>query len=155
MKNIRRSLSVFLSVLVIFSTFAVSAVAAECNHSYTATNVAPTCAEAGYTLYVCQNCGDNYKDYKNGLPALGHSYGAWKTLQAETCIDEGYYQRDCSRCGASEVKTVSILPHIDADSNGKCDLCSVEMDTEVIISPFDWLIALFNFIVQWFKDIFA
>lgn len=155
MKNIRRALSVILSVLVIFSAVSVIAYAADCNHLYTDTSVAPTCAESGYTLYVCQYCGDNYKDYRNGQAALGHNYGTWKTLQVETCSDEGYYQRDCTRCGSSEVKTVSVVSHVDNDANGECDFCSLQMTANSTVSPFDWLIAFFNFIAQWFRDIFA
>lgn len=155
MKNIRKALGVLLSVLVILSSVAVIAFAAECNHLYTATNVAPTCVEDGYTLYVCQYCSDYYRDYKNGISALGHTYGAWKTLQEESCQDEGYYQRDCSRCGASEVKTVSVIAHLDKNSDGECDFCSIDMNPNNNVSPFDWLIAFFNFIAQWFRDLFA
>lgn len=155
MKNIRRTLGLVLSLLIIFSACGVATAAADCAHFYTPTSVAPTCVEGGYVLYVCQNCGDNYKDYKNGASALGHNYGAWKTLQAETCVDEGYYQRDCSRCGASEVKTVSVTEHNDKNYDNKCDSCGCTMDTATNVSPFDWLIAFFNFIAQWFRDIFA
>ncbi len=154
MKNIRKALSVFLSLLVIASAFSVVAFAEECNHLYSATSVPPTCADSGYTFYVCQYCGDNYRDY-DGAPALGHVYGEWKTLQAETCVDEGFYQRDCTRCGSSQVKTVSVIPHADTDSDGKCDYCSEATGSQSTVSPFDWLVALFNFFVQWFRDIFA
>ncbi|MBE6717605.1 MAG: hypothetical protein E7573_11895 [Ruminococcaceae bacterium] len=155
MKNFRRFLSVFLSVLMLMSAFAVVSSAEDCNHLYEATNVAPTCVESGYTLYACPLCGDSYKDYKNGLPSLGHNYGDWKTLQEVSCIDEGYQQRDCSRCGSSEVKTIPIIDHNDKNYDGKCDFCALEIGTTNTISPFDWLVALFKAIVQWFKDIFA
>jgi rubredoxin len=38
-------------------------------HSYTASAVPPTETEQGYTLYVCEVCGDSYK--ANYTPALG------------------------------------------------------------------------------------
>lgn len=155
MKNVRKALALVLSVLFICSAFSLVAAAEECNHNYTATYVAPTCVDSGYTLYVCYSCGDNYKDYKNAAAALGHNYGAWKTLQTETCVDEGFYQRDCSRCGASEVKTVSVIEHYDSNYDNKCDTCGIVIDTDTKVSPFDWLIALFEFIRQWFSDIFA
>ena len=31
-------------------------------HSYRASVVAPTESERGYTLYICDECGDTYKD---------------------------------------------------------------------------------------------
>lgn len=45
---------------------------AKLNHSYSSKVVAPTCAEAGYTLHTCANCGDSYKT--NEVAAKGHSY---------------------------------------------------------------------------------
>lgn len=50
---------------------------------------APTCTEAGYTVYTCSGCGDTYtEDY---VPALGHEY------------KEG----NCIRCGEAEPKAPS------------------------------------------------
>lgn len=156
MKNMRKIISLILTAAMVFSFFALTAAATQvCNHNYSATPVAPTCVEDGYTLFVCGNCGDNYKDYKNGRPALGHTYGSWKVLVKATCEEEGYEQRDCSVCGASEVKTIGILTHTDADTNGKCDYCNTDLGFHSSVSPFDWLIALFNFIRQWFADLFA
>lgn len=156
MKNIRKIISVISICLVLFSSFSFVALAdEECNHSYSGTPVAPTCVEAGYTLYVCSLCGDNYKDYKNGLPARGHVYGEWYVIDEATCTEEGHMQRDCSQCASSEYKTVSVIEHVDKNNDGKCDVCSAAMDVEQIFSPFDWLVALFKAMVQWFKDIFA
>ncbi len=152
----KKIISLILCSLMVFSLFSLTVSAAEdCNHLYSATSVAPTCAEDGYTLYVCSYCGDNYRDYKNGLTALGHAYGSWKTLVEASCYEEGYQQRDCSKCGASEVKTISILIHTDIDTDGKCDFCDKDLGVSSGVSPFDWLVALFNFIMQWFSDLFA
>lgn len=156
MKNMRKIISLVLCSIMVFSLFVFSAAAAEtCSHMYSATNVAPSCVEDGYTLYVCPLCGDNYKDYQAGVSALGHNYGPWYNVDKATCTEEGHDHRDCLRCGASEVKTLGILEHYDADSDGKCDTCEIVLDTEVTISPFDWLVALFNFIRQWFADLFS
>ena len=166
MKNIRKAFSIVLSIVMIFSAFSVVSFAEEeeCIHSYASVHVAPTCIEKGYTFYSCALCGDNYKDYNNGADALGHSYSEWYEVDAATCTAEGHSQRDCSRCGASEVKTVSVLSHVDKNRDGACDKCSFEMEDSSSssssspsskVSPFDWLVALFNAIIQWFKDIFA
>ncbi len=155
MKNMRKFMSLVLCAVTVFSFLVISVTAAECNHLYDSTLVAPTCAEDGYTLYVCSECGDNYKDYKNGQPALGHTYGAWFTVNTPTCNNEGHDKRECGLCGAADIKTFPIVDHIDVNSDGKCDFCSMEMNVNSVVSPFDWLVAFFNFIVQWFKDIFA
>lgn len=155
MKNMRKSLSIVLAVLMLCSAFAFSVSAEECKHSYTPTNVAPNCVEDGYTLYVCGLCGDSYKDYQYGEPALGHVYGAWEVISEASCEKEGFSTRSCTRCGAADTKTVSALVHADADYDGECDHCGAEVEVEQIFSPFDWLVAFFNFIRQWFMDIFA
>lgn len=155
MKNMRKFISVVLASLVILSSFALCASAADCNHLYNGTSVAPSCVEDGYTLYVCTYCGDNYKDYKNGIPALGHNYGEWYTVNEATCTDEGHEKRECTRCAAAEIKTFAVKDHTDDNYNGECDFCGKEMDVENIVSPFDWLVALFNAIIQFFRDIFA
>lgn len=156
MKKMRMVLSVLLATLMIFTSFAFAVSAEEeCNHSYSTTSVAPTCVEDGYVLCVCTLCGHNYKNYSDSPKALGHNFGEWYNFEEPSCTKEGHSQRDCSRCGASEVKTVSILEHTDKDTDGACDFCGTEMDVEQVFSPYDWLVALFNAIVQWFRDIFA
>lgn len=155
MKNLRKVLSVILASIMLVSVFSVISFAEDCNHLYSATNVAPTCVEDGYILYACPLCGDSYKDYRNSVAALGHNYGEWKVLQETSCTDEGYQQRDCTRCGSSEVKTISTVDHVDKTYDGKCDFCGLEIGVSNNTSPFDWLVALFNAIVQFFKDIFA
>lgn len=155
MKNFRKAISILLASLVILSSFAVISLAQDCAHFYTATSVAPTCVEDGYTLYVCQYCGNSYKDYANGRPATGHNYSEWFTVNEATCNNEGHEKRTCSTCGAADIKTLPVVDHIDADRNGKCDFCDNEMDVDVTVSPFDWLVALFNAIIQFFRDIFA
>ncbi len=164
MKNIRKMLSIILSAVMILSALSVISYAEteECVHSYSSVHVAPTCIERGFTFYSCVWCGDNYKDYRNGAEALGHSYGEWYDIDEATCVTEGHIQRDCGRCGASEVKTSSVLEHADKNSDGLCDVCSFEMEASSSdssnsskVSPFDWLVALFNAMIQWFKDIFA
>ena len=155
MKKIRCTLSVILSLLMLCTVFAPVALAAECPHSYSVTNVAPTCVEDGYALYVCSLCGDNYKNYDGAIKALGHSYSDWYVLDEATCLNEGHSQRDCSRCGASQIKTVAVIDHVDENSDGACDVCDSEVKVEEVFSPFDWLIAFFKFLRQWFMDIFA
>lgn len=153
MKTVKKSLSILLSILMLLSLGAVAS--AECEHEYVSTYVAPTCVAAGYYQYTCPHCGDNYREIASNKPALGHSYGEWYVVDTADCLYEGHEKRDCTRCESSEIKTSPVLGHIDANSNGKCDRCDEPMDHKSTFAPYDWLVAFFQSIIQFFKDIFA
>ena len=73
-----------------------------CAHeNVTSTVTPPTCTEAGFTTFICSDCG--YSWTEAGDQALGHDYAAWisnedgthsHTCQRETC---GYVEtKDCT-----------------------------------------------------------
>lgn len=62
-------------------------------HSYTATLVAPTCNDKGYTLHSC-SCGHSYKDAYTA--ALGHHFV--DEVVAPTSTEKGYTKHTCDRC---------------------------------------------------------
>ncbi|MBR3767180.1 MAG: hypothetical protein IKL10_02955 [Clostridia bacterium] len=156
MKNIKKMLSIIVAALMLLSTFAFVASAEECvEHKYSITSIPPTCMEDGYLLYLCSVCGHNYKDYVGGSSALGHSFGEWEVVDEASCTAEGLMKQVCSRCKGSATKTIPVLEHIDFDSSGECDDCGTPVEVKTVLSPFDWLVALFNAIIQWFRDIFA
>ena len=62
-------------------------------HSYTATVVAPTCNDKGYTKHTCY-CGDSYND--NYTDALGHHF--IDEVVAPTSSEQGYTKHTCDRC---------------------------------------------------------
>lgn len=62
-------------------------------HSYSATVIAPTCNEKGYTKYTCA-CGYSYND--NYTAALGHHY--IDEVIAPTTSAQGYTKHTCDRC---------------------------------------------------------
>ena len=66
-------------------------------HVYKKTVVAPTCTEAGYTLYTCERCNDTYT--ANHLFAHGHSYD--DAVVAPTFNELGYTNHTCKVCGHS------------------------------------------------------
>ena len=78
-------------------------------HSYTAKTIKPTCEAKGYTLHTCKGCGDNYVD--NYKPALGHSWGKWKTTKAATETSTGSKERYCTVCNKKEVAVIPIKNH--------------------------------------------
>ena len=58
---------------------------------YTETVTPPTCTEMGYTTYVCETCGDTYKDnYTDKLP---HDYAA--VVTEPTCTEHGFTTYTC------------------------------------------------------------
>ena len=102
-------------------------------HTYTASVVAPTCTEQGYTLHACA-CGDSYKD--TYVSALGHDYAEPEYISRE----EGH-SYECSRCG--DVKTESctfdegnVLVEATPDQFGiiehTCTLCGGSYKTEFV-----------------------
>ena len=66
-------------------------------HAYTATVIAPTCTEAGYTVHQC-TCGDSYRD--TVVTALGHSFGQYVSNADATCTKDGTKTAKCLRCDA-------------------------------------------------------
>ena len=77
-------------------------------HSYSETNVEPTCLEKGYTEYKCE-CGDSYKN--NFIDEKGHSFGEWIVVKVATEFEEGLKERIC-KCGEKETETIVKLDHI-------------------------------------------
>ncbi len=66
-------------------------------HNYKKTVTDPTCAEMGFTTYVCANCNDTYKaDY---VKAAGHTLGDWQIVKQPTTTAEGAKEQKCSKCG--------------------------------------------------------
>ena len=155
MKKINKIISIILCAVMIFTCFSLMVFADnECEHAYSTTVVAPSCADQGYTLHTCSKCGDYYKD--SYTSALGHLYtNKWTVINEADCTHEGLEQRECSRCKALETKTISVLDHVDKDGNGKCDRCGEKMEVKNVFAPFDWIVALIKAVKEWFAAIFA
>ena len=82
----------------------------ECeDHQYESSVVEPTCTHPGYTLHTCTICGYSYKDSE--VPALGHSWGEWKTEKPATCKQKGLETHTCTRCGETESRAIPKLAH--------------------------------------------
>ena len=80
-----------------------------------------TCTEAGHTAGVqCSRCGA-IESGVTEIPALDHSYGAWKQTIAPSCTAKGTETHSCTRCNAAQTRDVNALGHSYA--NGKCTRC--------------------------------
>lgn len=155
MKKTTKLLSVILAAVVALSFTGLFALAGEEHvHNYQSTIVAPTCADKGYTLYVCADCGDSYKD--NYVPENGHFWGNWRAVDEATCTSEGHEERICTVCTAKETKTLPITDHRDLNGDGQCDVCGEKLaKKEYIFNPYDWIKAFIEFLRNWFAGIFG
>ena len=64
----------------------------------------PWCEISGGLVYICSYC--NKQVFEETTPALGHDWGAWKTITEASCTKEGLKARSCNRCGKRETQTV-------------------------------------------------
>ena len=77
-----------------------------CEHNYEAgETVEPTCADKGYTEYICTECGRViHSDY---VDATGeHILGDWYTASEPTCATAGEQRRDCELCDYYETDDI-------------------------------------------------
>ena len=84
-----------------------------CEHSITENvdAVTATCTEKGQTAGTkCLGCGEIVSGCEE-IPALGHSYGAWKQTKVPTCTAQGTEKRTCTRCSASQTRSATATGH--------------------------------------------
>lgn len=89
---------------------------ADHTHVYLSDVISPTCTTAGYTTYICTECGEAYTD--SHTPPLGHSYGAWNTIQSATPTATGLQERVCSRCGDRETRVIPATGESGGSAEG-------------------------------------
>ena len=51
-----------------------------------------------------------------------HTFGAWTVTTPATCTADGVETRSCA-CGETETRAIPATGHVDADNDGKCDVC--------------------------------
>lgn len=81
-----------------------------CDHAYSSVTTPPTCADMGYTTYICANCGHRYDaDY---IPPTDHVLGYLKEMIAPTCTEGGMYYGYCAFCNTHfYTESVDSLGH--------------------------------------------
>ena len=113
------------------------ALSEECSHNYIEKVVAPTCVTEGYTIHVCDLCGESYID--KYVDKLGHSFTNYVPDKNATCEEDGTKTAKCDRCDATDTITDegSKLGHSftnyvpdknatceeDGTKTAKCDRC--------------------------------
>ena len=51
-----------------------------------------------------------------------HAFGEWTVTTPATCTKDGVKTRTCA-CGETETQTIPATGHVDANQDGKCDVC--------------------------------
>ncbi len=85
-----------------------------------------TCTADGVETRSCA-CGETETRI---IPATGHTFGAWTVTTPATCTADGVETRSCA-CGETETRAIPATGHVDADHDGKCDVC------QAVITPVD------------------
>ncbi len=79
-----------------------------------------TCTVDGTETRTCSACGETET---RAIPATGHTFGDWTVTTPATCTTDGVETRTCSACGETETRAIPATGHVDADNDGKCDVC--------------------------------
>ena len=77
-----------------------------------------TCTKDGVKTRACA-CGETETQM---IPATGHTFGDWTVTTPATCTADGVETRSCA-CGETETRAIPATGHVDADNDGKCDVC--------------------------------
>ena len=77
-----------------------------------------TCTAGGVETRSCA-CGETET---RTIPATGHTFGDWTVTTPATCTADGVETRSCA-CGETETRAIPATGHVDADNDGKCDVC--------------------------------
>ena len=78
-----------------------------------------TCTVDGTETRTCSACGETET---RTIPATGHTFGDWTVTTPATCTADGVETRSCA-CGETETRAIPATGHVDADNDGKCDVC--------------------------------
>ena len=79
-----------------------------------------TCTVDGTETRTCSACGETET---RTIPATGHTFGDWTVTTPATCTEDGVETRTCSACGETETRAIPATGHVDANQDGKCDVC--------------------------------
>ncbi|MBR2835600.1 MAG: hypothetical protein IKE43_07840 [Coriobacteriales bacterium] len=71
-----------------------------------------TCTTEGIYNARCGRCG--YETILT-VPARGHDWGEWFTVEEASCVEPGVLMRVCNRCGEEEYQVTSLAPHTFSD----------------------------------------
>ena len=83
-----------------------------------------TCTQEGRKHKICEECGETIAT--GVIEKKEHSYT--EVVIEPTCTEPGTRVFTCSVCNESYSKTIPAVGHIDADKDGYCDSCGVDLE---------------------------
>ena len=91
---------------------------------------AATCTEKGKEAdKKCSRC--EYTETGADIDALGHNLvGDITETQAPTCTAVGKGTQHCDRCNTEVEVEIPMIAHVDANEDGKCDVCNGDMPAD-------------------------
>lgn len=138
MKNLKKSLSLLLAMVMLLSCAGFSSYAAqECQHDFSGEYVviiSPTCTSTGSKAKQCTLCGE--LDMKNqvAIPMTDHAYILSKRV-APTCSSAGYEIFMCKDCAKEKRNELAPLAHTLGEYTLlKSPTCTQEGQEEAICS---------------------
>ncbi len=98
-------------------------------HNYvSAVTVEPNCTTREIVTYTCENCGDTY-DAEGDFAPTAHDYYVKRVIKEPTCLNDGYNDICCSRCGDEFYEWRPELDHeftpVSEDNPYTCAICGV------------------------------
>ena len=72
-------------------------------------STASTCSENGFTITICQTCGETLQTVI--LSRLDHTWNAGEVTLAPTCTEKGVRTYTCTGCGETKTEPVDLLEH--------------------------------------------
>ena len=102
-------------------------------HKEVVTYVDATCNKYAHKIITCSACDNYYEEIYTDNAYAPHAVVVVPGKPA-TCVSDGYteYER-CVNCGmVTQAQTLykEDVPHVDADGNGKCDVCDGKFFTD-------------------------
>ena len=97
--------------------------------------------------------GETFSFDNNGVLKHNGTHN-WETITAQkgSCTDDEILVLICKDCSFSKEVTNKALGHIDADADGKCDICGKKANSTSSSTQF---LSLFSRIYAWFRMLFA
>ena len=110
--------------------------------------VAPTCIDKGYTLHMCEGCGDAFQSNVKNATGV-HDYNSGVITTEPTCEGKGVKTHLCNNCGASKTTDVNAKGHNNTKNttvkatltkNGytltECSVCGKDYKKTTIYRPY-------------------
>ena len=113
MKTWKLLLAAMMALVMLFAVTALAEDGVEANslfphkHYYGEWDVTKdaTCTEAGVKTRECRWPLCEHKETCE-IPAKGHDFGEWTVTTPATCEEDGVETHTCSRCDATETRTI-------------------------------------------------